>query len=97
MYAQKTSHQDAATTANIVSGCTVNKNRIHPHCIIETTPNNSNNDTDNESNVYSCEHVLNSEVSFSVLQASIHNTILHSENTDHYLHQNSLLQKIINL
>ena len=71
-----------------MGGSTVNKNWIHPHCIIVTTPNNSHDNANNESNVYSCKHVINSVVSTSASQTNSHYVILDLGATDHYLHQN---------
>ena len=73
-----------------MGGSTENKNWIHPHCVIVTNPNNSqHNDTNNESNVYSCQHILNSVESPSASQANSHYAILDSGATDHYLHRNT--------
>ena len=49
---KKPGHQDAATRTDMMGGSTANKNWIHPHCIIASATTNSNNDTNNESNVY---------------------------------------------
>ena len=85
---KKPGHQIEATRTNIMGGSTANKNWIHPHCVIATAPTNSTNDTNNESNVYFCQHVVNSVVSSSAMQDNRHYAILDSGATDHPLHQN---------
>ena len=85
---KKPGHQDAATRTNIMGGSTTNKNWIHPQCIIASATTNSNNDTNNESNVYLCQHNLNFVVTAPALQPNKHYAILDSGATDHYLQHN---------
>ena len=70
------------------SGSTTNKNWIHPHYIIASTTTKSNKDTNNESNVYLYQHVLNSVVSVTASQPRKYYAILDSGETDHYLPYN---------
>ena len=71
-----------------MGGRTANKNWMHPHCIIATATTNSNNDTNNELNMYSCKNTLTSIVSAPTADASMQHAILDSGATDHYLQYN---------
>ena len=85
---QKPGHQKNATRSNIMGGSTANKNWIHPQCIIASATTNSNNDTNNDSQVYLCKPSLPSVVTTPAVTPHKHFAILDSGATDHYLQQN---------
>ena len=81
-------NQDAATRTIIMGGSTANRNWIYPHCIIASDTTYSNNDTNNESNVYLYQNILNSELSAPESQSHKHYVFLDYGATDHYLQHN---------